>query len=390
MRTAFFCSLVFGLGVVGASCTAAPSFYEFECDPDSFFPAPACIPDAGADAGDAEAGPTEPDAGQSACPGRCVPVPGGGNAGYYSEVAVSLLVYPPNAMAEPPKCPDGAKAEKWRLFAELDAPAAACDPCECGPSTGACKALPEKIEIRAGACGESGAQSLPFDGPAGWDGSCTSENALPAGAPCGGEPCAQSVWVSPLPGPTNEEGCSPKSETPAFTKPREWKLAGLACMNNTDDDACPSDDDAGTRYCVSDPGPAWLQCVVREGADAACPDNYRWARYEMYPEDAVTDDRGCEACACGPPGGSACTASFRLYDGPLCSSQSEQVGLVSPDDQCVPTAPAGHALAGKAITDLEYMPGTCAATGGAPKGEAKKDMTRAVTFCCTYPFYLID
>ena len=312
-----------------------------------------------------------------------------GNAGYWSEVAVSLLVYPPNAMAEPPTCPEGAKAEKWRLFAELDAPAAACEPCECGPSTGACKALPEKIEIRAGACGESGAESLPFDGPAGWDGSCTSDNALPAGAQCGGEPCAQSVWVSPLPGPTNEEGCSPKSETPAFTKTREWKLAGLACMNNTDDDAC-APDDAGTRYCVSDPGPGWLQCVVREGADAPCPDNYNWDRYEMYPEDALIDERDCEECACGPPWGSACTASFHLYEGPLCSSQSEQFGLLSPDDQCHDTVPPGHAIAGKAITDLEYVPGTCAATGGAPKGEAKKDMTRAVTFCCLYPFYLIN
>ncbi|MRG95585.1 hypothetical protein [Polyangium spumosum] len=197
------------------------------------------------------------------------------------------------------------------------------------------------------------------------------------------------MWASPLPGPTNEEGCSPKSEKPAFTKKTEWKLAGLACMNNTDDDAC-APNDAGTRYCASDPGPGWLQCVVREGADAPCPDNYNWDRYEMYPEDAVFDDRDCEACACGPPEGSACAASVRLYEGPSCSSQSEQLGLLSPHDQCVPILPPGHAIAGKAITDLDYVPGTCSATGGAPKGEAKKDVTRAVTFCCLHPFYLID
>ena len=387
MQKFFICSVALGLGVIAVSCTAPPSFFPGECDPDAVFPAPECIPDGGADAGDAEAGPTEPDAGQSACPGRCVPVPSG-NAGYWSEVAVSLLVYHTNAMAEPPTCPEGASAEKWRLFAELDAPAAACEPCECGPSTGACKALPEKFETRAGACGESGAASLPFDAPAGWDGSCTSENALPAGVQCGGEPCAQSVWVSPLPGPTNE-GCSPKGETPAFTKTRAWKLAGLACMNNTDDDTC-APTDAGTRYCVSDPGPEFLQCVVREGTDAPCPDNYNWARYEMYPEDAVIDERDCEACACGPPEGSACTASVHLYEGPVCSSQSEQFGMVSPHDQCQNIGPPGHALAGKAITDLDYVPGTCAATGGAPKGEAKKDVTRAVTFCCLYPFYLIN
>ncbi len=382
MRTVLL-SVLLSLGLVVASCTAAPSFAPGECDPDSYFPVPECI-DAGTDAGDAgtDAEAETDDAGQSACTGRCVPVPSG-NAGYWTEMAISLFVAAPGAL--PTECPPGTSSEKFRLFADLDAPAAECAACECGAS-GACSGLPENMEIRAGACGEMGAASLPFDGPAGWDGSCTSENALPAGAQCGGEPCAQSVWVSPLPGPTSES-CTPKSETPAFTKKTDWKLAGLACMANTNDDACYSD--GGTEYCVSDPGPGWLQCIVREGVDVPCPDNYLYARYEMFPEDGVIDDRGCANCECGEPAGGGCTASIRLYDDAACASQSEQNGLQSPYDQCVNILPVGHALAAKAITDLAYVPGSCETSGGTPTGSAVRDVTRAVTFCCLHPFYLI-
>ncbi|MRG96392.1 hypothetical protein [Polyangium spumosum] len=109
----------------------------------------------------------------------------------------------------------------------------------------------------------------------------------------------------------------------------------------------------------------------------------------MFPDDAVVDDRGCATCECGQPSGGGCTASLRLYEGPACSSQSEQSGLQFPHDQCVNILPVGHAIAGKAITDLAYVPGSCEASGGAPTGSAVRDVTRAVTFCCLHPFYLI-
>ncbi|MDC0749321.1 hypothetical protein [Polyangium mundeleinium] len=143
--------------------------------------------------------------------------------------------------------------------------------------------------------------SLPFSGPAGWDGSCTSTNALPAGASCGGELCAQSVRASVLPGPTSES-CAPKSAAPSFTTKRVWKLGAHACMANTNDDTCG--ESATRRYCVADPGPEFLFVVHGQGVQEPCPDNYNHQRHEMYPEEPI-DDRGCEACECGAPKGSA-------------------------------------------------------------------------------------
>ncbi len=399
MRTAKFV-VASGIVTLASACTVPPESTWIDCDPDPRYPEKGWCDDAGADAGanaadDAQAGANDPDASTKAnrCTeggGRCVPVPSKDNAGYWSEIPISLWVSAPGSL--PKECPNGVSNEKFRLFAELDAPPAACEPCTCGPSEGTCTKLPETIEIRAGECGESDAAALPFDGPAGWDGACTSENALPADAQCGGEPCAQSVWASPLPGPTSETPCSPTKEMPAFTTKTEWKLAGLACMGNTDDDACGTgitDTETEKKYCVREPGPGWLSCVYTDGVQKECPANYNFARYEMHPEVAI-DDRGCDACACGSIEASRCDASLRLYNDATCSSEFEKLALASPYDKCVDIVPPGRAIGAKAITDLAYVQGTCASAGGAPKGGAFPDPTSAVTFCCLGPFYVTE
>ncbi|MDI1450782.1 hypothetical protein QHF85_42475 [Polyangium sp. 6x1] len=345
------------------------------------------LADAGADAnaGDADMfnpGPT-PQAG-STCTQACVPVPSGG-AGYWSEVPVSVRFDKADAL--PKFCPEGVPNEKFRLFDQLVAPPAECEACACEPSEGTCEGgPPQTIEIRAGTCAESAAVTLPFSGPAGWSGACTSAGALPAGASCGGELCAQSVLVSALPGPTSES-CAATSAAPAFTTKTEWKLGALACMANTNDDTCGQS--AIKEYCVADPGPEFLYCVHGKGVMEPCPDNYNFERHEMYPEEPI-DDRGCEACECGAPAGSACAGSLRLYDDAACASQFEQASLGSTDDKCIDVFPVGRAIGAKAVTGVTYVPGTCSSSGGAPKGLASPNKISAITFCCRRSHWIVE
>ncbi|TKD06226.1 hypothetical protein [Polyangium fumosum] len=144
MHKMYFLVFVLSFGVIGASCTAPPSFVPVECDPDSFFPAPECIPDAGTDAGDAEAGADEPDGAQAAiCPGRCVPEPSGASAGDWPRTPM-LLWFGPRELA-PANCDEARKLggygdnvefiEKYRRYAFLEAPPAACA-CTCPDAGG--------------------------------------------------------------------------------------------------------------------------------------------------------------------------------------------------------------------------------------------------------------
>jgi hypothetical protein len=297
---------------------------------------------------------------------------------------VSLWLGPKAAM---PKCCPGAKGcdtagavptMKYRLFKDLVAPPAECEPCECEPSEGTCTELPQTIEIRAGTCGQSGVSSLPFNGPAGWDGMCSADGALPAGAMCDGVPCAQSVWAPPLAGPT-KEACIPKKAAPsAVVEPADWVMGGLACQGKPRDEICPYTDET----CYEDPGPGWLQCVYHDGIYDHCPDNFWPDPIVMYPEDVV-DDRGCEACSCGEPAGSGCFGAIRVYNDGACSSQFTDVTVSSFGDGCENVQPPGHILGAKSIENLGYMPGTCAASGGHPTGGVTEHVTKAVTFCCS-------
>jgi len=381
------------MGMLGGgglyACTSQEQFVQRSCNPDGLLLDPVCRVQA--DAGTDAASDASSDAArvEATCGGRCVPVPSGNNAGLWSEVPISLWVGPaPKPGEAPPACPGDVSSEKFRLFAALDAPPAACDACECEPSEGKCgSGIPEKIEIRAGSCTETNASTLPFNGPPGWDGSCTSEGALPTGALCNGELCAQSVPASPLPGPTTEN-CAPKSGTPTFAKSTSWQLHAIACMANTDDDLCG--EKADKQYCVSEPGPGWLHCVSRAGEHDVCPENYKSSRWVLYEENAVLDDRDCADCECGAPSGSECVATLRLFDDAACTKQFAENLLGSTGDQCTNLFPDGHAIGAKAITDVSYVPGSCSAIGGEPKGQAKPDAKGAVTFCCLPQFYDIE
>lgn len=364
--------------ILGA-CSAPPNYWAGECDPNAYFPADDCLEllaaDAGTDASDAGMNfGTPPCYG-----GDCAQVPKGEFAGNWESVPVTLWIGPNGPT--PLTCPETAPTEKFRLYDELIAPPAACEPCACEPSKGQCTKPPATIEIHAGICGESGVISVPFSGPANWDGSCTNQGALPMGTLCGNEPCAQSVWASPLDAPI-DDACAAMTTIPAFTKEHTWKTRAIACQAPTNNGACGSENS----FCVAKPGPEWLACVYQKGIHAlsACPDNYSDSAHTFYPQEPL-DNRGCSECACGAPEGSACVGALRLYEDAACSKEIVNAPIGSMGEACSNIIPQGRFIGAKRTTDLAYLPGTCGASGGEPRGNAAMAADQAVTFCCRKP-----
>jgi hypothetical protein len=380
-----------GLGLVIQGC-GAPDIGSHDCNPDPLLPSPRCPGDAGSDAAtDDDVGDAGPDAtAAAACSGICAPWP--------HDTDGALWAFPPvvfwhgptwkmeNGNYDVPACPGGEEYLQWLRFDGLEAPPASCEPCECEAPKGECAGLPAEIEIRAGLSCDPNAPTLPFDGPAGWDGSCTNANALPAGAKCpagSSNLCAQSVWASALPGPT-EGPCAPKKQAPAFTTETKWTTAGIACIASSDPCAC--DDEGDWR--VADLPVGFEVCTWREGLHECPEQDYTWGPYWMYGEDPE-EHRGCEECNCGSPEGGGCVSSLSLYDDAACGAEFGKLPLSSVKPGCVDVSLPGRALGSKSIPPPVYVPGTCGPGGGVPIGEAKANPTTAVTFCCLGPFWEI-
>jgi hypothetical protein len=367
-------------GLTLAACSAPPSYWPGDCDPNADFPDPDCVKlyaDAGTDAADAA---NAFKFGTAPCfGGDCAQEPKGEFGGNWEKVPVALWVGPDGPT--PLNCPETAPTEMFRLYDDLVAPPAACEACTCEASKGECTTPPAKIEIRAGTCAESGVMSVPFNGPANWDGSCTNQGGLSTGVMCGNEPCAQSVWASPLDAPSGD-ACSATTKIPSFTKQHAWKTRAIACEATTDNNACGSK----SSYCVAKPGPEWLACVYQKGVHTidVCPDNYRDSVHTLYPDEPV-DDRNCNECACGTPLGSGCLGKMGVYDDASCSKEIVNLLLGSMGEGCTNIIPQGHAIAAKGIIDLAYLSGTCGASGGEPRGNAVVDANRGTTFCCLKP-----
>ncbi len=376
------------LPLVATTCAVPPDINFLTCDPEQLFPSARCLAefaDAGVDATPTNQ-PTDfdpwlipPAQWRPSCDGFCAPNPSGMSADLFSSEPVTLYIGPNNA--EPLECPPSAPTEKWRLYDELVAPPAACEACSCEASKGECLQPPEKIELRAGTCGESGVAVSPFDGPTNWTGACSKEGGLSADTMCGNEPCAQSVWAAPLNTPAGD-ACSPTTEIPLSTKEFTWKTRAIACQTDTPIGAC----DSTTQYCAAQPGPEWLTCVYAEGVYnlSDCPNEYNASVHHFYPYDPV-DDRGCSDCSCGAPMGSACIGNLRVYNDAACSTEFVNMPLGSMGENCTNIIPAGRAVGAKRVTDLTYLPGTCGSSGGEPKGSASANAARAVTFCCMNP-----
>lgn len=386
------------------ACSAPDEVVDSVCNPNGIIPDDPCKGPIHADAGvDADADTdvsSNPNAidnpgldtsdwapPRNCITGNCLPVPVGSEAGLWENVPISLWIGPADQV--PAACPNdpqyGVPNEKFRLFDQLDAPPATCSQCSCGPSDGTCNGVPETLELRAGTCAQNGVMTVPFDSPANWDGSCTNANAIAAGAKCptGSQTlCTQSVHSSALPLPANE-ACQPSVNSPLFDVKTSWKIAALGCHGNTEAQSCGTD--SLKMYCVNDPGPAWLQCTYREGVHDTCPDNYQYARHVLYPKEPI-DNRGCSACECGAPMGSACMGSLSLFADGSCGVELVKNLIASTGDTCFDVQPPGIGFGSKRISNQSYLPGICSTSGGEAIGNATADATKAVTFCCMEPY----
>jgi hypothetical protein len=166
------------------------------------------------------------------------------------------------------------------------------------------------------------------------------------------------------------------------TKEFAWTTRAIACEAKTEQDACTSE----KQYCVADLGPEWLTCVHKQGIHnlSDCPVEYNASVHRLYPYEPI-DDRGCAACSCGAPVGSACIGKMRIYDDAACSTDLATMPIGSMGEACVNVIPAGSAIGVKRLTDLAYLAGTCGPSGGEPKGMATGNTANAVTFCCMKP-----
>ena len=401
MSFAAFCGV---LGMNTYACYAPEDFFESKCDATGLLPSRLCVgqADAGADAdGDTDAKQNAIDdpglnTANMAPPGNCntghcLPVPTGDDAGLWSTRPLSLWIGPVDQA--PTTCPDdpvvGVPNLKFRLFDKLVAPSATCPACTCGPSEGTCTDAPEKIELRAGKCNQSGVPVYPFDGPAGWGGLCSNDDTIAASAKCpaGSQTlCAQSVRSSALPLPA-DEACKASASAPPPALETAWEVAGVACHANTEGQSCGTD--TLKMYCVNTPGPAWLQCVYRDGVHETCPGHYTYRREVLYPK-APIDTRECLACTCGAPVGSICKGTLGLYADTACGVGLINNTIASTGESCFDLQPPGLGIGSKAVSNLTYLPGTCAASGGEPVGNAIADVQNAVTFCCMEPIVEID
>lgn len=286
--------------------------------------------------------------------------------------------------ADAPHCSDlpGAPDEVYSGHGDLDAPTN-CDACACAPPTGSC-GLPMTLTAYAASCAGDGpgVTHTHFDPPPKWEGTCTSESAIPPGKLCGGVPCVQSVTVAPL--TLKESECAP-IQPPNVQPPSRWKKFARACAG-----LAPAPCSTHNEVCVSAaPGPEFKQCVgfrldsQGESGLSKCPPD--------YPEKSIfydyfTDDRSCPACTCAPPNGSTCTGSISMFGDAACgaplSSTVLQLDALAP--KCA-DLPPGSALGSKSASEPIFTPGQCAPQFDATKIRVASPHVPVIWCCQTTP-----
>ncbi len=218
-----------------------------------------------------------------------------------------------------------------------------------------------------------GGVNINFDPPADWDGTCTSNTAIPQGLLCGGVPCVASITIPP---PVLEEApCTPRGSEPL--DPPRFAPGGFAAQLAR---ACtrspwPACETQG-EVCLPSPGARFATCLMHAG-DEPCPEG--WPNKRLF-YGQVDDQRQCPECTCGPPTGATCAVKVQVYGDAACSATELEVNL-SPGmvNDCFPLMP-GVALSGKAAELLDYKPGTCEPQGSEPVGDVV--LADATTFCC--------
>ena len=268
------------------------------------------------------------------------------------------------AEANAPQCADvgGGLAEVYAGYGYPDG-STICGACTCAPPSGSCEP-PTTLTTAAASCaGDSPSVAhLSFDPPAGWTGTCTTENAIPAGKLCNGSPCVQSVTIAPL--TMTQGGCLPIE--PPNNSPPAWTTIARACAG-----VAPLPCSTHFDVCVAaPPGPEFKQCVASQGQAGllACPPEYP-NRSVFYPDPTPF----CSPCACDAPTGSGCSGSIVISAGSVCSPPLLPAVSLNEKDATCADVPPGSALGSKSASKPNYHAGSCIPSGGKP---------RATVFCC--------
>lgn len=302
---------------------------------------PPCTGDCSEDAGDAEA-----------CLETCVPQPGFGWFG-------PVLLWKGDA-GETIDCPAVAPEVAVTGFADLlEAGPAACGACGCELAHDNNCGPPEHLTAMFNtAC--SGGAPTPFDPPPAWDGSCSSSDAIAAGA--------KSLTSGPL---TLTEACTADAGAPdAPTTPAAFGSSVVVCLEK------PSEGCDVTHVCAPT-DPAFQSCIYQLTDVATCPPSYP---IRIAVAQGLDDERACEPCGCDVAAGS-CTATLTVYGDTACGAflfaRSIDSTMTAP---CDGVAPPG-ALGSKTLTGIKYTPGTCTPSGGGPT-DGGVVATGVATFCC--------
>jgi hypothetical protein len=324
---------------------------------------------AGGGGGTAGGGGTGGGGGMSSlCGGQCVPKEPVG----WSDPAL-LWIGPPE---QAPDCPSTAPTLGFEGYADLLVEPSRCAECACDAPEVSCE-LPVAWAARAGPSCDPAATTTSFAAPDGWDGTCATANAIPAGQACGGGPCTQSLDI-PAPR-VLASACAPRTVEPAlghFGESR-WATVAKACVGT----AFPECVDPAMT-CVpaqpegeGAPEEEFLTCIAREG-EQSCPATYP-SRHVFHGE--AEDTRSCAPCACGEPAGATCSVMASAFSDGACSRFVAGVLVRSDDPLCLEVA-AGTALGSKSASVVDIEPGSCTPSGGELSGGvAPRDAT---TFCC--------
>jgi hypothetical protein len=294
----------------------------------------------------------------ASCGGTCAPIPPFG-----AWEGPGLFWSGPTGTAPP--CPDEAPFIGYQGHSDIIA-SPLCDACTCAPSTGECSP-PSSITASSEPCGKPGTDT-PFDGPAGWDGSCTANDCVGAAPQCTHALSILSLAVTPV--IITAEACAPSPTTDTPNAPT-WMGDVLACRGLV---TCGN---AGAACVPAAMPPGFKTCIYSEG-EAVCPDSYPDRHLVHAGHD---DTRACAPCGCGTPVGGLCQGTLAVFANAACTPPSPPLlfPAVTWDSSGPACLPVTLPLGSKTVTLSPYEAGTCVPSGG-PSGSVQP--IGPSTFCC--------